>query len=140
MNETVSPARRLPPTLLAVIMAAFLLGLVLVYLGLNTFLSSPTATDGLYMVSIGMVTLALSTYMLYQTRKRMIRLISMEMQPLSSTVQCQKCGLKNIREFKRGDYVFKETDEKCPKDNEKMVIQAIYREVKEKEKAKELGY
>ena len=98
-----------------------------------------SSTASFYM-SIGMVILAFSAYMLYQTRKRMIRLISMEMQPLSSTVQCQKCGFKNIREFKRGDFVFKETDESCPKDNQKMVISAIYREVKEKEKAKELGY
>jgi hypothetical protein len=28
----------------------------------------------------------------------------------------------------------------CPKDSQKMVISAIYREVKDKEKAKEMGY
>jgi hypothetical protein len=55
-------------------------------------------------------------------------------------VQCAKCGFKNIREFKRGDFVFKETDEPCPKDNQKMIISAIYREVKDKEKAREIGY
>jgi uncharacterized ferredoxin-like protein len=64
----------------------------------------------------------------------------MEMQPLSSTVQCQKCGFKNVREFQKGDFVFKETTEMCPKDNLKMIIAAIYREVKDKDKAKELAY
>jgi hypothetical protein len=42
-----------------------------------------------------------------------------------------------VRDFQRGDFVFKQTDQACPKDNEKMTISAIYREVKDKEKAKE---
>jgi len=138
MNQT-APSRRSPPLLIAVIMIALLLALFSIYFGMTEYLLGDPSTASFYM-SLGMVTLALSAYMLYQTRKRMIRFISMEMQPLSSTVQCQKCGFKNIREFKRGDFVFKETDEPCPKDNQKMVISAIYREVKEKEKAKELGY
>lgn len=138
MNQT-APPRRSPPLLIAVIMIALLLALFSIYFGMTEYMLGDSNTASFYM-SIGMVTLALSAYMLYQTRKRMIRLIGMEMQPLSSTVQCQKCGFKNIREFKRGDFVFKETDEPCPKDNQKMVISAIYREVKEKEKAKELGY
>jgi len=138
MNQTAP--RRSPPLLIAVIMIALMLALFSIYFGTNEYIhGDPSQTASFYM-SIGMVILALSAYMLYQTRKRMIRLISMEMQPLSSTVQCQKCGFKNIREFKRGDFVFKETDESCPKDNQKMVIAAIYREIKEKEKAKELGY
>ena len=91
-------------------------------------------------ISTGIVTLAVATYMMYQTRKRIVRIMSLEMQPLSSIVQCMKCGFKNVREFKRGDFVFKETDEPCPKDSQKMVISAIYREVKDKEKAKEIGY
>ena len=124
---------------MAVVMVALLLALVSIYLGLNEYILGDSNTASFYM-SIGMVTLALSTYMLYQTRRRMIRLISMEMQPLSSTLECNKCGFKNIREFKRGDFVFKETDETCPKDKEKMFISAIFREVKDKEKAKEAGY
>jgi len=139
MNQTVPPTRRFPPLLIGVIMIALLLSLISIYFGMTEYMLGDSSTASFYM-SIGMVTLALSTYMLYQTRKRMIRLISMEMQPLSSTVQCQKCGFKNIRAFKQGDYVFKETDEACPKDSQKMVISSIYREVKEKEKAKETGY
>ncbi len=139
MNQSVPPTRRFPPLLIGIIMVALLLALISIYFGVTEYFLGDSGTAGFYM-SIGMVTLALSTYMLYVTRKRMIRIISMEMQPLSSTVQCQKCGFKNIREFQRGDYVFKETDEPCPKDNQKMVISAIYREVKEKEKAKESSF
>jgi len=139
MNQSVPPRRRFPPLLIGIIMVALLLALVSIYFGLTEYFLGDSGTASFYM-SIGMVTLALSTYMLYMTRKRMIRIIGMEMQPLSSTVQCQKCGFKNIREFQRGDYVFKETDDSCPKDNQKMVISAIYREVKEKEKARESNF
>lgn len=139
MNQTVPQTRRVSPTMFAMIMIALLLALVAIYWGFNEYLYGDPST-GIYLLSIGIAILAVSTYMMYQTRKRMIRLLSIEMQPLSSTVQCAKCGFKNIREFKRGDFVFKETDEPCPKDNQKMIISAIYREVKDKEKARETGY
>ena len=140
MNQTVPPTRRFSPLLFAVIMIALMVALVCIWQGLVLFLDQGYNDLVSLYLSIGLVTLATSTYMMYQTRKRMIRLTSLEMQPLSSTVQCMKCGFKNIREFKRGDFVFKETEEMCPKDNLKMTISAIYREVKDKEKAKEMAY
>jgi hypothetical protein len=140
MEQTAPPPRRFSPLLFAVIMVALLVALVCIYLGLAEWINGdPSNTASLY-ISTGIVTLAVATYMMYQTRKRIARIMSLEMQPLSSTVQCMKCGFKNVREFKRGDFVFKETDEVCPKDNLKMTISAIYREVKDKEKAKEDAY
>lgn len=135
MNRTVPVASRVSPFLLAVILITLLLSLISIYLGLNEYLGGDASTGSFY-VSMGAVTLALSTYMLFQTRRRMLKLMSTEMQPLSTTLQCQKCGLKNVREFQRGDFVFKQTDETCPKDKEKMIVSAIYREVKEKEKTR----
>ena len=139
MNQTVPQTRRVSPIMFAMIMIALLLALVAIYWGFNEYLYGDPSTASFFL-SVGIATLAVSTYMMYQTRKRIIRLTSLEMQPLSSTVQCMKCGFKNIREFKRGDFVFKETEEMCPKDNLKMTISAIYREVKDKEKAKETTY
>jgi len=52
---------------------------------------------------------------------------------VTTTTECKKCGYKNVREFQRGDYIFKELDQ-CQKCNDKLIITAIYREVKEKEK------
>jgi len=138
MTQPVPVTSKVSPFLLAIILITLLLSLVSIYLGLNQYLVGDSGNGSFY-VSMGAVTLALSAYMLFQTRKRMLRLVSMEMQPLSTTLQCQKCGLKDVREFQRGDFVFKQTDRPCPKDNEKMMISAIYREVKEKEKAKEEG-
>jgi len=139
MNQTVPQTRRVSPIMFAMIMIALLLALVAIYWGFNEYLYGDPSTASFYL-SIGIAILAVSTYMMYQTRKRMIKLLSVEIQPLSSTVQCAKCGFKNIREFKQGDFVFKETEEMCPKDNQKMTISAIYREVKDKEKAKEMSF
>lgn len=109
-----------------------------IYFGVTEYVSLNGDTNtALFYIGMGAVTLGLSAYMLFQTRKRMLKLASVEMQPLSTTLICQKCGLRNVRDFQRGDFVFKQTDQACPKDNEKMMISAIYREVKEKDKAKE---
>lgn len=141
MSSTATSGRRLSPFLLAVIVITLLLSLISIYEGLVEYLlPGGDAGTGSFYLSIGMITLALSMYMLLQTRRRMLRLPGAEMQPLSTTLQCQKCGFKNLREFQRGDFVFKQTDQACPKDNEKMVISAIYREVKEKEKTREQNY
>jgi ribosomal protein L40E len=59
--------------------------------------------------------------------------MKIEAPKVMTTVECRKCGTKNVREFKRGDYVFKDL-EACKKCDDKMLITAIYKEVKEKEK------
>jgi cation transport ATPase len=81
---------------------------------------------------LGFLGVSLSTYVLFQTRRRLSKL-KIVVPPVVTTIECKKCGFKNVREFQRGDYIFKE-GEPCQKCNDKMLITAIYREVKEKEK------
>ncbi len=85
-----------------------------------------------YLLLIGLIGVAVSTYVLLQVRRQGKRL-SIAVAPITTTIECKKCGFKNVREFQRSDYVFKEV-EPCQKCNDKMLITAIYREVKEKEK------
>jgi len=115
---------------LVVIFLTLILSFVAIYLSISTVIFEGEYTEALWWLLIGFMGLSIATYMLYQTRRR-IR-ISIRPQPVMTMLICEKCGFKNLREFKRGDYVFKETDEKCPKCNENMYIAAIYREVKEK--------
>ncbi|MGA2768912.1 MAG: hypothetical protein ABSF24_11460 [Candidatus Bathyarchaeia archaeon] len=84
------------------------------------------------MLVLGLLGVAISTYVLVETRRRLSRL-KIVVPPVTTTIECKKCGIKNVREFQRGDYIFKET-EPCQKCSDKMLITAIYREVKEKEK------
>jgi len=133
MEATVSMARRISPFLLAILMITLVLSLASIYEGIDAYAKNDSASGSLYL-TMGVTTLIITTYLWLQTRRRMLRL-SMGMQPINTTVECQKCGFKNVREFQRGDYVFKQTEDQCPKCNEKaMTIGSIFREVKEKEK------
>lgn len=128
-------SRKISPLLLAVVLIAVVLSLVLIMMGIPDYLNN-NATGSLY-ITMGLTILAISAYMLFQSRKRVFKM-GFETQPLTTTLLCQKCGFKNIREFQNSDYIFKHTDEACPKCKEKaIVISAIYREVKEKEKTRE---
>jgi len=137
MEATVSMARRISPFLLAILMITLVLSLASIYEGIDAYAKNDSASGSLYL-TMGVTTLIITTYLWLQTRRRMLRL-SMGMQPINTTLECQKCGFKNVREFQRGDYVFKHMEDQCPKCNEKtMTIGSIFREVKEK--VKEAGY
>jgi predicted RNA-binding Zn-ribbon protein involved in translation (DUF1610 family) len=76
--------------------------------------------------------LATSGYMLFQMRKRTEMISSMTQKQSLSTLECPKCGFKNIRKFTRGDFIFKATTEACPKCGANLLIAAIYQEEEKK--------
>ena len=127
-NTSSSATTKISSFVLLVIFMALALSLTALVLAVNIFGSNDIAAY--YLLLIGFLGMALSAYVLLQTRKRIKRL-SIKAPPVTTTIECGKCGFKNIREFQRGDYVFKEVDS-CQKCNENMLITAIYREVKEK--------
>jgi predicted ferric reductase len=84
------------------------------------------------LLAMGLLAMGLSVYVLLQSRKRMASM-KIEAPKVMTTIECKKCGFKSVREFQRGDFIFKDLDP-CQKCNDKMIITAIYKEVKEKEK------
>jgi len=124
---------RISSFVLMIIFIVLALSLTALILAVNAFSYENQVVAG-YLLLIGFLGVALSTYVLFQTRRR-ISSLRIETPPITTTIECKKCGFKSVREFQRGDYVFKETDP-CQKCNEKMLITAIYREVKEKGKEK----
>ncbi len=131
MSEPFATKKKVSPILLAILLVTLLLSVFSLFLGFDAYLSGDAEAGGTYMI-LGATTLALSSYVLFQTRKKILKL-SLKTQPVNTTILCEKCGLKNVRDFQRGDYIFKEV-ESCPKCNEKMLIASIFREVKEKGK------
>jgi len=124
---------RISSFVLMIIFIVLALSLTALILAVNAFTYENQVVAG-YLLLIGFLGVALSTYVLFQTRRR-ISSLRIETPPITTTVECRKCGFKSVREFQRGDYVFKEIGP-CQKCNEKMLITAIYREVKEKGKEK----
>lgn len=126
-----SATRKISSFVLMIIFITLALSLTALIFAFSTFNLGNEVVAG-YLLLIGFLGVAVSTYMLFQTRKRMLRL-RIEAPLITTTIECRKCGFKNIREFQRGDYIFKEV-EPCQKCNENMLITAIYREVKERKR------
>jgi hypothetical protein len=134
VKSSTSATARIPSFVLMIIFITLALSLTALISAVSFFTSGDEVIAG-YLLLIGAMGLAFSTYMLLQTRRRMSSL-RIEVPPIMTTIECKKCGFKNVREFQRGDYIFKEGDP-CQKCSDKMLITAIYREVKEKDKEKE---
>ncbi len=130
MTKAEPPTNRIPLFSLAMILVTVVLSIAALFLGFTT--ASQDSTSALPYMMIGFIGLAISAYMLLQAKRKPLQ-TALEMPKVVTTILCQKCGFKNIRNFERGDYIFKDT-EPCPKCNEKMMVTSIYREVTEKEK------
>lgn len=129
-----SGATKLSTFILAAIYITIVLAVVAIAVGSFTLYENTMADvqAGLALIVIGFIAMALAGYIMFQSRKRVASL-KIEAPPILTTIECKKCGIKNVREFKRGDYVYKEL-EKCSKCDDKEIITSIYREVKVKEK------
>lgn len=119
----------------AIAIVALIIAASLYYSGLSATGSTQSGdytTAGILAV-IGLIALTMSTFTLFQSRRQAVQM-KIEIPKVMTTIECKKCGTKTVREYQRGDYVYKELDAcpKCP--DTKQIITAIYKEVKEKEK------
>ncbi len=116
---------------LSLIYLVLALSAVAIFVAVGAYYQGEPIENTLSMLAIGLLTMALAGYILFQSRRRIANL-KIETPPILTTIECRKCNIKTTREFQRGDYVFKELEpcQKCQE--EKQVITAIYREVKEK--------
>ena len=131
-TQATAPTARISTFLLLVVFLTLALSFVALIFGATVVEQNTEASWVLLL--LGFLGVALSTYVLFQTRRRLSKL-KIVIPPVVTTIECKKCGFKNVREFQRGDYIFKE-GEPCQKCNDKMLITAIYREVKDKEKSR----
>jgi hypothetical protein len=125
------PARRVSSFYLAIILVTFILSLSALYIALANIVNQTDAASSYSFLVVGLFGLALSGYLLMQTRSKPVPKI-LELPKVLTTLECPKCDFKNIRDFQKGDYIFKENGP-CQKCDEKLKITAIYREAKKKE-------
>jgi len=130
MTNGVEPVRKISPFLLVIILIAFILSLSALYIAVNSIIDQTDILNSYSFLAIGFFGLALSVYMLLQTRGKPMH-VTLELPKVITTLECPKCDFKNIRDFQKEDYIFKETMP-CQKCNETMRITAIYREAKKK--------
>jgi hypothetical protein len=125
------PVRRISSFYLAIILVTFILSLSALYIAFANIINQSDLPSSYSFLAVGLFGLALSGYLLMQTRAKPARNI-LELPRVLTTLECPKCDFKNIRDFQKGDYIFKENGP-CQKCDETMKITAIYREAKKKE-------
>jgi hypothetical protein len=130
-EKSSSASAKISTYLMMIVLIVLALSIVALILSVNTFIAGNQIVAG-YLLVIGFIAMGLSVYVLLQSRKR-IASMKIQAPKVMTTVECKKCGFKSVREFQRGDFVFKELDA-CQKCNDTKIITTIYKEVKEKEK------
>jgi hypothetical protein len=130
MTDSVEPVKRVSPFLLVIILIAFILSLSALFIAVESIINQTDVLNSYSFLAIGVFGLALSVYMLLQTRGKHMH-VTLELPKVITTLECPKCDFKSIRDFQKEDYIFKETGP-CQKCNETMRITAIYREAKKK--------
>src|SRR3972149_4408939 len=115
-----------------VVLAVYVLSFVSLGLAVSLYSDQTAPYVWIWMLVLGFVSMTLATYVLLQSRRHVTTMKTVTPQ-VTTTIEGRKCAIKTVREFQRGDYVYKEL-EKCQKCDDKQIITAIYKEVKEKEK------
>jgi hypothetical protein len=128
--QTQSQTTKVPGRVLMVIFVAIILSLTAIMLATAIIDVYPDIAEVLLI--FGAIGAIISGYALLQLRRRVLR-TKIETPPITTTLECKACGTRSIREFQRGDFIFKE-GEPCQKCKGNTLITAIYREVKEKDK------
>ena len=130
-DNSSSTTTRISTYLMIIVLLVLALSVVALILSANAFIAGNEMVS-VYLLAVGFIAMGLSFYVIFQSRKRATSM-KIDAPKVMTTIECKKCDFKSVREFQRGDFVFKDLDA-CQKCSDKMIITAIYKEVKEKEK------
>lgn len=129
MSEPSNAVKRISFFFIAVISVLLILSFISLYQAAETY--RRTGSPDLLTITLSVSAIALSSYMILQTRRKPLKL-GFEMPKVFTAIQCSSCDFKNTRDFQKGDYILKDA-EPCPECNGSSFISSIYREAKEKE-------
>lgn len=126
MAKSINPVKKVSPIFLTLIVIGFVISLSALYFAFDAIINQSESFDGYSFLAIGFGGLALTAYMFLQIRGKPMH-ASLTLPRVVTTLECPKCDFKSIRDFQRGDYIFKK-EGTCQKCEEAMTITAIYRE------------
>jgi len=132
-NQTSPATKKISNYLMLIVFIVVVLSIVALIVAGNAYFIRDYAAAGVFAI-IGLIALTMSLFTFYQSR-RQVSEMKIEIPKVMTTIQCtnKSCDTKTVREFQRGDYVFKELDA-CQKCSGRQMVTAIFKEVKEKEK------
>jgi phosphoenolpyruvate-protein kinase (PTS system EI component) len=131
-QATAPASKKISTYLTLIVLIVMALAITALFIAAETYLAGDQIAASV-LAGIGLIALTMSMFLLLQSRRQSAE-VKIEVPKVMTTIEC-KCGSKTIREFQRGDYVYKDLDIPCPKcPTTRQMITAIYKEVKEKEK------
>ena len=131
-QATESASKKISAYLTMIVIIVMGLAVTALFIAFETYLAGDPLAAGV-LAGIGLIALILSVFLLYQSKLQSAK-VKIEVPKVMTTIEC-KCGSKTVREFQRGDFVYKELDIPCQKcTSTKQMITGIYKEIKEKEK------
>jgi hypothetical protein len=134
-TQSASTNKKISTYLTLIVLIVMALAITALLIAGETYLAGDQLAAGV-LAGIGLIALTLSVFLLYQSKLQSAQ-VKIEVPKVMTTIECtnKACTTKTVREFQRGDYVYKELDipcQKCP--TTKQMITGIYKEIKEKEK------
>ena len=109
--------------LIGIVLAA--VGFLLLFFGMN----EPTVMSYVYSF-LGLLVMAMGFALLTAGKPKEEKLPP----PTITEINCNDCDFKEIRDFKKGDYILKTVEEACPKCQTGMTIEGVYMIREEPEK------
>jgi multidrug transporter EmrE-like cation transporter len=134
-TQSASANKKISTYLTLIVLIVMGLSIAALFIAVETYLVGDQLAAGV-LAGIGLIAMTLSVFLLYQSKMQSAQ-VKIEVPKVMTTIECTNkgCNSKTVREFQRGDYVYKDLDVPCPKcPTTKQMITAIYKEVKEKEK------
>ncbi len=133
-TQSASANKKISTYLTMIVLIVMGLAVTALLIAVETYFAGDQLAAGA-LAGIGLIALVLSVFLLYQSKLQSAQ-VKIEVPKVMTTLECssKNCASKTIREFQRGDYVYKDIDAVCQKCGAKQIITAIYKEVKEKEK------
>ncbi len=135
MGETTGtefPSMSLSWVMLAAIVVIGIFSLFSLWMGFRAF-GSDNPEHSTYYIFIGTAGFAAIGYMFFRTKAVMIKRMEVPKVQVVTTLECPSCDLKRVRDFQRGDYVYKD-DEPCTRCEGTMVVTGIHRRAEPKRK------
>ena len=117
---------------LAVVVVIGISSLLFLWLGFQAYGSENPDQANLYIV-VGTAGLAAIGYMFFRTKAVSSQKSPVEKAEVVTILECPSCDLKRVRDFQRGDYVYK-SDEPCTRCEGTMTIMGIHRKAEPKKK------
>ena len=127
-----TPLMRLSWVSLASIAVIGIVSLLLLWLGFQAYGGENPDQGNLYII-VGTAGLAAIGYMFFRTKAASSLKPSDEKAEVVTVLECPSCDLKRVRDFKRGDYIYK-SDEPCTRCEGTMTITGIHRKAEPKKK------